>query len=333
MKKEEDYLLLDIGLTTIGITSHNVITHYKLYKDFNNKEITILNPKEFKCKFTKENKKRLKTIKLGKDILNFKKIIEENINKDYLNNMYNNFKTLKTKEQIFFLKYLILHMTGGNYTPSKNLIKVNKFIKQEIINHELLHSASTYYNKKKDFACVGFCHIDYKNKKYMGIALNEGYTELLKCRYFGFSPFCADSYNISKLFAEQIEKIVGQEKMQEAYFKADLNLLVKELEQYDTRENIISVIKSLDFILNYFVSIKDLLLIYRIREYKKNCLSDSLENIQYHLIKWYTKKLQKDLDNKLINKREFKYELIDYKREIYKEKILEKIPKKKIKTN
>lgn len=43
------------------ITGYNILKHYKLYKDFNNKEITISNPKEFKSGLTTKETKRIKS--------------------------------------------------------------------------------------------------------------------------------------------------------------------------------------------------------------------------------------------------------------------------------
>lgn len=334
MKEEENYLGFNIFLTIIGLSAYNIKTYYTLYKDFNNnKEITILEPKQLITNLTKNDKKRLKTIKLGKDIVLFKENIESNINREYLNNMYNNLKTIKTKEKIFFLKYLLLYMVGGTYSAKKNLIKINKFLKDRVLNHELLHSASTYYDEENDYAYVGFCQYNYKTKNYIGRALNEGYTELLTSRYFEYSNTCAYSYKVSKFFASQLETIIGQEKMEEAYFKADLNMIIKELEQYDTRENIISFIKSLDFILKHLNTKKSILLNNKIKNYSNNCITLSLENVQYHLIKWYIKKLQKDLNDNLITKKQFKMYLKNYSFYIKKHEILEKISKKKIKIN
>lgn len=139
------------------------------------------------------------------------------------------------------------------------------------------------------------------------------------------------AYQISRLFASQIEKIVGQEKMEEAYFKANLNMLISELEQYDTKENIISVINLLDFILFHLKDQNNLLLNFYTKKCAKKYLNISLEKIQYHLIKWYAKKLQNDLDNNLINQKEFEDKLTNYHKKTTKEKVLEKIQNKKIK--
>lgn len=313
------------------LTGFNILKHYKLHKDFNKNDITILNPKEFKTKFTKKDINRIKTLKIGKDILKFKNTLEQNINNNYLNNMYNNFKTIKAKKDLFIL--LLLGM-GGFYVPKRNSITLNEIVKDEVIDHELLHASSSYYDEEKKLAYIGFAQINYNNNKNIGKSLNEGYTSLLVNRYFPRGDIeLSDSYKICRLFAAQIEKIIGQEKMEEAYFKADLNMLINELEKYDRRENIISVINSLDFILLHLKDKKNLLLNCVSKRYAKNCLIISLDNIQCHLIKWYTKKLQKDLDNNLITNSEFEYEIMGYTGKIYENEILEKIPKKKIKTN
>ena len=138
------------------ILTCTTITKYKIYKDFNNhSEIKILTPNKIKAIFKKEDKKRILSQNLGKEILNFKNVLEKNINKEELNLLFNNLKTLKTKEKIFFLRFFLLQFIGGNYNPKKNKINVLNFIKDEVINHELFHMATSVYDNKKKFAFCG----------------------------------------------------------------------------------------------------------------------------------------------------------------------------------
>lgn len=305
-----NYFIIFISSILTGSTIHN----YKIYKDFNKQtEIKILTPEKTKSIFEKEDKKRILSQNLGKDILKFKKVLEENINNEEFNFLFKNLKTLKTKEKIFFLKYLLLHFTGGNYNPKKNKINVLNFIKDEVINHELFHMATSVYDNKKDFAFCGFMQINYKTRDYIGSGLNEGYTQLLTERYFGETNEIAVSYKICMFFSKKLEEIIGKDKMQSLYLNANLTELINELKKYDTEENIIKFIKSLDTILkyiNYMYSPLKKLSIYKYYINEKN--TQLLEFIQFKLMEWYIKKKEIELDNKLINKQQLKKDIDEY---------------------
>ena len=43
-----------------------------------------------------------------------------------------------------------------------------------------------------------------------------------------------------------IERLVGKDIMEKAYFTANLSLIISELEKFDTKENIIKVIRAID---------------------------------------------------------------------------------------
>jgi len=132
----------NIIIILIGILSHNVITRYELYKNFNkNKEITIVNPQKFKTDLEFKNEK-IKKSNLYEDIIAFKSRLEQSINKEYLHNMYNNLNTLKASEHIILPENLLLIPVGGRYNPKNNKLKISKFFKDAAINHELFHMAS-----------------------------------------------------------------------------------------------------------------------------------------------------------------------------------------------
>lgn len=131
---------------------------------------------------------------------------------------------------------------SGKVSSNKNFIgyTIDNF---DAVFHELLH-LSTLDNKK------GICGFRHKNK--VGIALNEGYTELLVKRYFYKDKF--DSYVFEILLVEVLEKIVDKENMEKYYFKMSLPALINDLEQYESNENIINFIKKIDMLLENYIS-------------------------------------------------------------------------------
>ncbi len=290
--------LKNIIVILSSLTVYNTAKNYKLCKDFNdNKEIKIINHEEIKDKFTNTAQKRLLSLKFGKDILNFKKKLAQNLNSKDLNLLYNNLKTIKTKDKLFFLKHFLFLFVGGNYNPKNSKINIWHFVKNDVINHELLHMASSIYDDNNKIGFCGFCQFNYKTKSCIGRALNEGYTEVLHNRYFKNSNITSHSYKVCEFFASMLEIIIGKEKMQSAYFNANLNELIIELEKYDSLENIIKFIKSLDFFLKYEVIKHSIIFLPIFKTKLNNNLKESLKCCQECLIKWYTKKKKNDLSN------------------------------------
>lgn len=329
MKKDNNY---EIDIQTLqnfivflsSVAIYSAVHHYKIHKDFNNKkEIKILTPEKINSVLKKRDKKRILSQPLGKDILKFKSVLIENINNEDFNFLFNNLKTLKTNERIFFLRYFLLQFIGGTYNSKKNKVKILKFIKNDVLNHELFHMASSMYDKEKNITFSGFMQVNYKTKKYIGNGLNEGYTQLLAERYFGETNRVAHSYKICMFFAEKLEEIIGKEKMQSLYLNADLLQLINELKRYDTEENIINFIKSLDLILKYVKYMYNPLRnipTYKFYVSEKN--KDLLEFIQSKLIEWYTKKKELELENNLINDQQFLKDIAKYYFSINENKLL-----------
>lgn len=299
--KDNEIISIDILANAISILSsltiYNAVNNYRLCKDFNNnKKITIKNPQKIKASFSTDDQKRLLSIKFGKDILKFEKELIKNINNEDLNMLYNNLKTLKSKGSIFFLQYLQLRFIGGYYSAKKNKVNILHFIKDEVINHELLHMASSTYDENQKISYSGFCQFNNKSKSCIGRALNEGYTELLNDRYFDGCNIVAPSYNVCKFFATKLEEIIGKEEMQSAYFNANLPKLIMELEKYDSQKNIIKFIKSLDYFLKYIDINNSIILLPPIKSKLKNNINECLTFCQECLIKWYSKQNKLDSD-------------------------------------
>lgn len=156
-----------------------------------------------------------------------------------------NIKKLQLKESLFIVYNLIFKVHyGGLYRPDKNIIKVN--YNYESLSHELLHMASSFYDEVSKITFVGFRQRNNNNIN-IGRGLNEGYTELLNERYFlKEKSKSAYFYEINIAFC--LEKVIGQKKMEQMFFKADLYGLTEELLNYSNKENIIAFLKNIDLI-------------------------------------------------------------------------------------
>ena len=140
---------------------------------------------------------------------------------------------------------------SGVYNCVHNKIDIYFDKDNKVLNHELLHAASSSKNSIKS----GFTDF-IPSVGIIGEGLNEGYTELLNQRIFNSKH---DSYYYLSLFAEQIELFYDdKEKMMKDYFQADLNSLIKQLSQNMSIEEAIDIITDIDlFIYQQDVSLLD----------------------------------------------------------------------------
>ena len=188
----------------------------------------------------------------------FEETLKEKLNHCNHSSFYQNISTLKfkIKNNLIDILYLITnHGLNGTYHEIENRIKIYekkiknkkdipefiKLINEDTINHELLHMAS----RKKQGNTI-YCGFHMNSSKFsFGCGLNEGYTEHLNLKYFS-DMLAVKSYPKEMLLSVGIERIIGTEKMEQLYFEADMAGLIKELEEYTTRENAISIIHQID---------------------------------------------------------------------------------------
>lgn len=206
----------------------------------------------------------------------FERVIRNRFSNELLHNFDDNIEDLKVFCIPFqlgdFLKSIIKY--AGKYNPIKNIMFISKD-KESIysIYHELFHMAST--NRMiTDYVQTGF--MAAKDNMRTGDGLNEGYTDLLAHRYFEMAGFKI-AYILECQYAKMLEKIVGREKMENYYISSDPAGLIKELEKYDSHDNIIDFIKLLDVINNP----KD----------SSDVRIGKINEVTKTLILWYTRKL------------------------------------------
>lgn len=154
-----------------------------------------------------------------------------------------NLETLTIKSKLFFKdknkEDLLAFYTWRN--NSINLSVGNIF---SCIYHELLHMASTDACDDYNLYC-GFSQIS--PLRHVGCSFNEGYTELLTERYF-YDQGINCSYSVEVRIAKMAEKIVGRDRMEELFFKADLYGLCEEFIKDTTKEKFIQFLDDVDYI-------------------------------------------------------------------------------------
>lgn len=136
----------------------------------------------------------------------------------------------------------------GTYDSTKNTITLFSTEFKKCIFHELLHLASTVFSPNS-LPKIGFRYKTYDDSPkrkviVIGRGLNEGYTQLLTERYFeenekGFYPELMD-------IAYLLEFLTGQAETERMYSEANLFGLIDKLSIYDSKENIIKLIKLID---------------------------------------------------------------------------------------
>lgn len=222
----------------------------------------------------------------------FEYVIRNRFSNEELHNFDDNLSDFKIFGTCFQLADIIKseEKYAGRYFSSQNTMLINIKDKDTCfsIYHELFHMAST--NRMiTSHGQSGFSV--YKDGIETCRGLNEGYTDLLSKRYFGNAGFKI-GYPLEYQYAYLLELIVGKEKMEYMYMKSYPDKLVKELERYDSIDNILFFIKLLDNINN-----KNDNLVIR---------NTKINDITKMLIDWYIKKLILDgedlLDKETKNK-------------------------------
>lgn len=252
---------------------------YILEKDNNNKNITS---KKFikKHKILKENLNKEINKEYISYIHHFINILSKKLSYCNFDNLNNNIKTLSIKNRIPKLRGF--NIVNGAYKVKENKIFIDKNKCNDIINHELLHMAST---KKVDKNHIksGFSIINNKIKTMFGRFIDEGFTEFLNVKYFKAQ---SDSYSTQRGFIIPIMKIVGDTLMEEMYFNGDLLSFIKELTKYNnTLEDVIMFIYDTDFIHKN---------LYTFNPIKRKRLKKALTEVNAFLIITYYKKIRKN---------------------------------------
>lgn len=186
--------------------------------------------------------------KVNLKLSDFCKTIRSNISSEDLELFNKNISNLKINSS-YFLKEKIFHnnFVVGEYLPFQNMIKINKYRFKGTIDHELLHVASTYCTEDdKVYSGFSLQSLDNSIGSSSGVALTEGYTEILRKRYFKKDADNENSYDLEICFALLIEFILGREKMEKYYFNADVEGFILGLSEYNNLNDVENFLKAVD---------------------------------------------------------------------------------------
>lgn len=161
-------------------------------------------------------------------------IIENNVDREYLDNLYANLNNVKIKKKLL----LLLLGTKGKYSSQKNILEYSI---NGSLEHELIHLASTYYDEKNNICQSGF--VLYGKNFNLCKALNEGYTDLTTRRFFNKKTFF---YNEEVRLAQFFELLFNEKELQKYYFTNDLVSLINKLSTFIGKEEAIKMLIKFD---------------------------------------------------------------------------------------
>ncbi|HBA37982.1 MAG TPA: hypothetical protein DCY94_04605 [Firmicutes bacterium] len=125
----------------------------------------------------------------------------------------------------------------------KIIINQNVDVRSQLL--PLLFDLSSTYETPKILA-KGFLRAFASSTPSIGKFLDQAYTAVLCKRYFDLELLFDDEMRI--ILALFIEKIVGREKMESAFFRGALDEVIASLSKYAPREKAIKTVKQLDHI-------------------------------------------------------------------------------------
>lgn len=231
---------------------------------------------------------------LNENFIIFFKRLTDKIPEDRLITLKNNLDTIKVttplKHKITKKFREVTHIQKKVLTRAAYHIKKNKVIIYDEVYpihffHELLHMATTV--KKEDIIYSGLAQ--KSNRIVFGHGINEGVTQMLTEKYFAdySNPFKNRvPYPYETMIAKSLSKIIGEDFLEDKYFKNDLDSVINELAKYSSYERAKQFIIDMDF-LEIFAYKNDKTLIGR-----KEKVRQRIDSINEFLIKCYKTKLE-----------------------------------------
>ncbi len=156
------------------------------------------------------------------------------------------------KDKIFIKKARFFETC--RYDPTDKSIVVSSLNLRENILKCLLLSSSTY--ETLDNILCGFQIIKKDCGQNLGIGLTTGYRDYLYKNLFDRK----ETSNILADISYYLERLLDKNVMRELFFRGDLHGLIEALSKYSSRENIIEIVRKIDYIYASFYTKKSTLL-------------------------------------------------------------------------
>ena len=257
---------------------------YRLRKDYKVKDLTqIYMSPTINRKYTNIEIEKMASQKIKKSIEEFAKVLIENFPEDSLTNLYNNINELVLRRN----PLILFELCNGCYDIRKNKISL---ITSSVLKHELFHMASS----------IPTWNIGGFRNNGIGAGLDEGYTEVLTKRYFNTKNI---AYVFERETMKNLEMIIGKEKMESLYLKADLQGLIREMQKYRTIEEITKFISDLDYICQHAEFTLGV---------KSKYIETPAREVQDFLINAYTAKVKQQVERNELKETDSNKQILDY---------------------
>ena len=216
--------------------------NYKLIKNYK----VLYN--KFSNRFPIEFSDRLLDWINSEYVSTFNSIMKPKLKEEYIENFYSNLSNSKIiKNKLLLKAFSFWEYFGGNYFTKRNnyLVLGDKKLLEKnnaclTPYHELFHLLSTRIDDKHTVR-IGLQINDY------GMAVNEGYTELLTKRYFNnFSTKDYNAYPNFVWYMEMIEEIIGKDKLEDLYYSSNQEVLSEELSKLSSEDDVITLFNKMD---------------------------------------------------------------------------------------
>lgn len=184
--------------------------------------------------------------------IEFNDIDNEDINFDKtFSNLFYKFKSYVKKSDLVLLYRNISSLTIdsfnccdlGYYDCKSNSIN---FVNNNILKHEFIHMASSYYDFSNDIVMSGLSRSTPNIR--VGIGLTEGYVEVLANRIFNKSIEHTDIKQLIR-FAYMFEKFFSDKsEMEHLFFTCNLQGFINYFCSFASRNEIMSILHDIDYV-------------------------------------------------------------------------------------
>ena len=226
---------------TIFAAAHQ-LSNFKLKKSLKSKDYTgwIIDSRSLRNIRSVEELQRRVNFKSVSDLVPYIEKIRQYTKPDNMKTAYKNLASVISAKKTFNL----LSLSTGTYEVANN--KIN-YANESAIGHELLHMASSFYDKIKKIEYCGFSQCS--NSKRIGMGLDEGYTELLASRIFN-KKHKPEAYHRLVRLAHLFEFFFDNPKeMEDYYFNHDLPGFIRHMSKFASKDEIVDILSSMDIIL------------------------------------------------------------------------------------
>ena len=228
-------------------------TYLKVAKKANSSKVMEREYLKLRLKDKKEVEEIRAKLEIPEQLQEISNEFFEKVNIEDQPRCINNLKTLKfnhirVRDDIaLHLKNMVSSLTAAAwYSSGSNKIEdLEHKPSKRVLSHEFLHMASSNLYES-GFNQIGAYDSKDGKKIYVGRGLNEGYTELLNCRLFGYDlKKC--TYMIPVKLTRLIETFFDNPRdMEKAYFNNDIAKVYLEFCKYGSNEEFWNLMNEMD---------------------------------------------------------------------------------------